>query len=265
MKWVANLPLRNRRVLFLFVGLLLALILISLKLQQKAFVCRLIQTGIYQPFWYLAARANRFLDVYEVNTDLQAELVRLKLERRTYEESKLENEQFREMLELLPKPEYDVVPALVFAYDQGRRHSSLTIKASEKLERFLPVVNQNGLVGRIGSASDKVATVSLLVGPMRRVAARDQRTRSLGIVKWQAGRGLYLDDVAFDNQVNVGDTLISSGLGGVFPEGLVIGVVTSVGTSPSGFFQKIRVRPAVDFGSLDNVMVLRPRAGRYAE
>lgn len=259
MKWANNLLFRNRRFSFFVLGLLLSLLLFALQQNQKIFVSKALQTIFYMPYWSVTDKIDQMLSLYDLNVALQAELVKLKLERLTFEEERLENQQFRQMLEFLPRPDYEVVPAHIFAYDQGRRLSSLVIKGSTELSSFLPIVDRNGLVGKISSATGRVATVSLLTGPNCRVAARDKETRALGIVKWQAGRGLYFDNVALDIEVMVGDTLISSGLGGVFPDGLIIGVVTSVGTSPTRFFKEIRVRPAVDFGSLDNVMVLRPQ------
>jgi rod shape-determining protein MreC len=69
---------------------------------------------------------------------------------------------------------------------------------------------------------------------------------------------LVFDDVAVEAEVAVGDTIISSGMGGVFPEGLVVGTITGIATPTSAFFKQIKVAPAVDFSSLDNVIVMEP-------
>ncbi|MFH2054644.1 MAG: rod shape-determining protein MreC [bacterium] len=264
MKWLTDVY-HNKRFSFFITGLLLALFLFVLPAPSKLLIARAVQTVFYQPFWQLAGKLEHLLTVYDVNVALQAELARLQLERLSYEESMRENARYREMLQFLPRPEFDIIPADAVAYDQGRRLSTLVIKGAEPLEALLPVVDERGLVGRTAAGTGRTVTVSLLVGPNCRVAARDKRSRSLGIVKWDAGRGLYLDNVAPENEVAVGDTLISSGLGGVFPEGLMVGTVSSVASRPGSFFLHINVQPAVDFGSLDNVMVLRPRSGDNAD
>lgn len=259
MKWPTDALYHNKRFSLFATGLLLALLLFVLPTASKLMVARVVQTIWYKPFWQISGKLENLLTVYDVNVALQAELTRLELERLTYEESSLENARFREMLQLLPKPQFDIIPADAVAYDQGQRRSTLVIEAAAPLAPLLPVVDERGLVGKITSSTGRTGTVSLLVGPNCRVAARDKHTRSLGIVKWQAGRGLYLDNVAPENEISVGDTLISSGLGGVFPEGLIVGTVISVASQPGSFFLRVDVEPAVDFGSLDNVMVLKPR------
>jgi len=167
------------------------------------------------------------------------------------------------MLRLLPRPDYKLISADVIAHDQGRRWSSAIIRASEYIDQFLPVVDEKGLVGKIASSTGSVATVSLLIGPNCRVAARDNQTRTLGIIKWNTGRRLLLDGVAVENNVFPGDTIISSGMGGVFPEGLAVGVVAKVDTIPAEVFKQVVVEPFVDFGSLDNVMVMKPLSGSF--
>jgi rod shape-determining protein MreC len=258
MKWATGRLYRNRKLFLVVTGLVVPLLLFALQLDQKNFVARLIQNGFYSPFWSISNKMTSLLNVYDQNVTLKSEVVRLKFDRMAYEQNRLEDQRFREMLRLLPRPDYRTIPADVIAHDQGRRLSAIIVRANENLSPFWPVVDESGLVGKISSSTGNVATVSLLIGPNCRVAARDNQTRTLGIIKWYSGKGLYFDDVALEHEVATGDTIISSGMGGVFPEGLMIGVIARVDTIPTAFFKEIQVTPMVDFGSLDNVMVLRP-------
>ena len=263
MKWATGRLYKNKKLVFIVSGLLIPLLLFALQLDQKDFLASLIQDTIYSPFWTLSNKITSLVSVYNANVVLKAENVRLKFERMAYEQNRLENERFREMLRLLPRTDYRTVPADVIGHDQGRRWTSMVVRGNEVLEQFLPVVDEKGLVGKISSSTGTVATVSLLIGPNCRAAARDNKTRTLGIVKWNSGKGLLFDDVAIEHDVFVGDTVVSSGMGGVFPEGLTIGVVAHVDTIPTAYFKEIRVKPTVDFGSLDNVMVLKSVSGSF--
>ncbi len=244
-------------------GLIIPLLLYALQSGQKTFAARPIQQIFYGPFWSISNQLTSLLYVYKNNVALKAENVRLKFERMSFEQSRVQNEHYREMLLLLPRPDYKLIPADVIAHDQGRRWSAVMIRGAETIDPFLPVVDEDGLVGKVASTTGSVATVSLLIGPNCRVAARDLQTRTLGIVKWNSGRGLLFDGVAIETDVYPGDTLISSGMGGVFPEGLTIGIVAEVDTVATAVFKKIVVEPTVDFSSLDNVMVLKPLSGSF--
>jgi rod shape-determining protein MreC len=263
MKWATSRLYKNRKLFLIIAGLVIPLLLFALQLDQKTFVARPLQEVFYTPFWSISNKLAALVNVYNNNMALKSENVRLKFERMTFEQNRLEDQRFREMLRLLPRPDYKLISADVIGYDQGRRWSSAIIRASEYIDQFLPVVDEKGLVGKIASSTGTVATVSLLIGPNCRVAARDNQTRTLGIIKWNTGRRLLLDGVAVESDVFPGDTIISSGMGGVFPEGLTVGVVAKVDTIPTEVFKQVVVEPFVDFGSLDNVMVMKPLSGSF--
>lgn len=263
MKWATSRLYKNRKLFLIIAGLIVPLLLFALQLEQKTIVARPIQEVFYTPFWSISNKLTALINVYDYNIALKAENVRLKFERMNFEQNRIEIQRFREMLGLPPRPEYKLVSADVIAHEQGRRWSSAIIKATEQIDQFLPVVDQSGLVGKIASSTGSVATVSLLIGPNCRVAARDNQTRTLGIIKWSSGRTLMLDGVAIESDVFPGDTIISSGMGGVFPEGIAVGFVAKVDTIPTEVFKQIAIEPFVDFGALDNVMVMKPLGGNF--
>ena len=258
MKWTSGRLYRNRKLLLTISGLVIPLLLSAFLIGEKTFVTSVIHSVFYSPFWALSNKVTSLLHVYKDNVDLQSQIVRLKFDERRHELDRVENDRYREMLLVLPRDNYRIIPADVVAYDQGRRLSTAVIRAGEDISRFRAVVDEHGIVGKTSSSSGRIATISLMVGPNCRVAARDTRTQALGIVKWYSGRGLYFDDVSLDADIERGDTLVSSGLGGVFPEGINIGIVDTIETSSSAFFKQIRVAPFVNFGALDVVMVMEP-------
>ena len=123
MKWATNLLFRNRRFSLFVLGLLSALLFVALPLNQRTLISKIVQSVFYIPYWSVADKLDQLLSVYDLNVALQAELVRLKLERVRFEEEKLETEQFRSMLEFLPLPEYEIVPAHVQAQIVARREA----------------------------------------------------------------------------------------------------------------------------------------------
>jgi rod shape-determining protein MreC len=113
-------------------------------------------------------------------------------------------------------------------------------------------------VGRTIEIAPHYATVLLITDRRSAVDAFIQRTRARGIVVGKSRRLCELRYVDFHEDLQVGDTIISSGLGEVYPKGLLIGTVVSVRQKPSGLFHEVEVKPAVDLAKLEETLVLVP-------
>jgi len=112
-------------------------------------VARPLQQVFYTPFWSISNKLTALVNVYNNNMALKSENVRLKFERMTFEQNRLEDQRFREMLRLPPRPDYKLISADVIAHDQGRRWSSAIIRAGEYIDQFLPVVDDKGWSARL--------------------------------------------------------------------------------------------------------------------
>jgi rod shape-determining protein MreC len=107
--------------------------------------------------------------------------------------------------------------------------------------------------------------VILLVDSRSAVDALVLSSRARGIVRGRGGDlGLMVDHLVRTAEIQPGDVMVTSGLGGVFPGGLSLGEVASVTAPRAGVFREAELRPAVDFGELEEVLVVRA-AGRAAE
>lgn len=124
----------------------------------------------------------------------------------------------------------------------------------------LPVMTEDGLLGRVTQVDSYLSRVRTLWDPLLRVAVYDQRSRVSGIVEWEKGPDLGMNYVVASADVLVGDTVISSGWGGVFPKGLLLGTIASVDTINVGEFLEISVEPAVRPDKLEAVFVIKPSA-----
>ena len=89
-----------------------------------------------------------------------------------------------------------------------------------------------------------------------RISVIDQNTRAMGIIRWQGGKFLEMSNVPIESKVVVGDTIVSSGLGEIFPPGLMVGTVIYSKDIENTLFKDIMVKPTVDFGSLEEVFVV---------
>jgi rod shape-determining protein MreC len=126
----------------------------------------------------------------------------------------------------------------------------------------MPVIGPQGLLGQTVQVAGSSARVRLITDQRSGVAAMVQGTRSVGIVHGTLDAGLRMDFVSREASVTAGDTIVTSGLGGVYPKGLVIGEVTSVEEDPSALYLRIDVAPTSGVGRLEEVLVVlsRPQA-----
>jgi rod shape-determining protein MreC len=122
-----------------------------------------------------------------------------------------------------------------------------------------PVITNEGVVGMVTAASDHAARTMLVMDRQSTVDGIVQRSRTRGLVRGQGRDDLHFESVVRGADVQIGDVIITSGLGGIYPKGLRLGEVVGL-TDPGGsLMQQATVQPAVDFGRLEQVFVMLRR------
>ncbi len=236
-----------------------SLTLLGLEDGQRAWLARATSVLVSDVGQRTFSWGIRMSHLWNENTALREENMLLSLEVSHLQEYYLENKRLRALLGFSPKPEYETLPALVIGHNVDRVSNSIVIAAGarEGLEPDMPVVTSAGLVGRVLEVTVSSAVVQILLDHGCRVSAVVQNTdRAFGIVHWAGGEELNMD-VSAQSVVAGGDRIASTGMGGVFPKGMVIGTVTAVAPPRLGLVRRLTVAPAVDFGRLEEVFVLR--------
>jgi rod shape-determining protein MreC len=197
------------------------------------------------------------------NSRLRQENDALIIENVQLNETQAENTRLRSLLDFAKgNPTYDFrggeVVARVIGQDPNIYLDYIMLDQGERQGIMLgmPVVTERGLVGRVSQVHETTSEVLLITDPNSAVTAILQTSRSTGLVRGVAGRGLLLDQIPQDSEVNEGDIVITSGFGGSFPKGLVIGQVSSVNRRDYEMFQRAVVRPTVDFTGLEQVLII---------
>ena len=156
-------------------------------------------------------------------------------------------------------PEYTRVIADVIGQDTNPTLESILIDkgVGDGVRAGMPVEAARGLIGQVYRATNNAAQVALLTETASAIPVRLGTTRATGMLRG-AGRGALptIDWIDLQHVVEVGELVTTSGLGGNFPEGLVIGRVVSVERNEAELFQRAVVQPAVDFRTLETVFVV---------
>ena len=119
----------------------------------------------------------------------------------------------------------------------------------------MAVLSPEGVVGRVIVPSARAAKVQLLIDRNAAVGALVERTRAQGVVMGSGVESLRLEYVLASADVKVGDVVVTSGIDGIYPKGFVIGRIDYVERA-GGSYREIRIQPAADFTSLEDVLVV---------
>ncbi|MFH0764987.1 MAG: rod shape-determining protein MreC [Calditrichota bacterium] len=204
----------------------------------------------------------RILDVVSMldeNRKLRLRLAKMSVQLADESECRFENQRLREMLVFKAKSRFELIPAEVVGIcpDPVIRGLLVNAGAQDGVSVNSAVVGTSGVVGRVFRVNPTSAMIQLLLDPNMGMAGRLKKGREDGIVQAGPHGGLRFDGVPTTAKVDVGDSVLSSGIGGIFPEGLPIGVVNQVRPSLDGWLWEIDLAPAVDFERLEEVFIIR--------
>ena len=199
----------------------------------------------------------------EENRQLRREKALLSEQLNRYREGYLEAIRLQKLLALKSGFPYRTVAARVIDSNRTSLFKTLLINkgTADGLRVGLAVLSDQGAVGRIIETSWHASRVLLMIDENSNIDALIQRSRAQGILQGAGALGGNLKYISRTEEVLPGDVVLSSGLAGVFPKGMLLGVVTGVSRKEGGLFQKIDVAPAVDFGKLDEVMAVITETG----
>ncbi len=275
--------LKRRLVLGVLIVLSLALITVYFKESPGGGLHGLQSAGatVLRPFEVAADRVARpFRDVYgyfrglvhakSENAKLRKELDAVRQQLIQNQTAAAENETLRRQLDYVEGPrfpvDYSPINARVIARPPSQFEQQIVVSAGSAngVPARAPVITSDGLVGDVTLVAGRESQVTLLTDASSAVAAVDLRTGALGLIRpGQGGSGqLILDRVTKDQDVRDGDTVVTAGtqsgkLLDLYPRGIGIGRVTSVGQTDTAVYKQIQVSPFVDFGSLDSVVILK--------
>jgi rod shape-determining protein MreC len=209
---------------------------------------------IWNRYFWLVATEEDNIRLQQENKRLSGELARL-------EEIRLSNERLSKLLDFRQATGLPAVPARIIAVDASSWFRTLVIDKGQRdgLTEGQPVVVAEGVVGRIIKCAPRQSRVLLITDASSATAVLVQRSRARAICRGE-GESLTLEFLQQQEDIVVGDTIITSGTGGIFPKGLPLGRATAVSRSGYGLFQTVKVQPAVDLSRLEEVLVLQKEA-----
>jgi rod shape-determining protein MreC len=264
---------RNRQ---LYIFLILALLFLGFALDRLGYmstVRALVQTALVplqsivsdtaQAVAHQTAQTENIQALVARNSELETTNNKLMVENIRLKELERENELLRQLLNYTrSNPQFSYQTTAVVGRTVGFDPTNLLyfvyvdVGARDGIAEDMPVITERGLVGRVTAVGPTSAKVLMLIDPASSVNALIQNSRVTGLVRGNIDGTLTMERIPPNEKVNPGDIVLTSGLGGNFPDKLVIGQVTEVLKRDQDMFQTARIRPTVDFGKLETMLIL---------
>jgi rod shape-determining protein MreC len=225
-------------------------------------VLRPVQDGVdrlVRPFTDGAGTVRDLVAVRAENRELRERVAVLEERRRVVEDLERENAELRDLLAIADRTTLDTVTARVVALAPSNFEWTITVDvgSDDGVGRGMPVLDGDGLVGRVIQVTPSASRVLLAIDPSFSAAARSATSGEVGVLDGRGGDPMVfrlLDPLA---TVEVGDPVVTSSFqGGVFPAGIPIGTVSAVGARTSPLVQEVQVNPYVDFTRLHHVLIV---------
>jgi rod shape-determining protein MreC len=262
---------RNTLLTFVVLLLLAALILMSLRVKQRkgveffdallmeccspflkasTFVIQTIQ-GVFQEYIFL-------VQLQKENTLLKQRIVELKKENGQLKEMALTHERLQKLLRFREKISPSMMAAEVIGQDPSSWFKSVTINKGERegVRKGMAVISSEGVVGQILKTGLHHSTVLLITDYNSAIDSIIQRTRAKAIVEGNGENRCLLKYLLRSEEVIIGDIVVTSGLSGNFPKGLMVGEISKVEKAGQGIFQFAELVPSVDLTKLEEVLVI---------
>lgn len=272
MSLLLRLLARYRRAVILTTALVLSFLLMTLQVRHESGVVTFTREAllfVVSPFIKVTSATIRgvtgtwrdYVDLRalrEENKRLQLETTTLKRRLEQLQDQALETQRLERLLAMRQASRAEFLTARVVGKDATNWFKTILLDRGslEGIRRNQPVLAPDGLVGRVVEVTPSSARVQLLTDPVSAVGGLIQRTRVTGIVSGNLGAGARVRYLPLMADVAVGDEVLTSGMGGVFPKGILIGRITSVERKSGALFQEATLQSAVDLSRLEEVLIL---------
>jgi rod shape-determining protein MreC len=224
-------------------------------------VQKLFATGAAAIGTFKSEYLNILQDVIKVREENKRLLTQLQETEATLNrarEAMATNASLRRLLEFRNNLARPMVGAMVIGKDPSTWFQSVIIDqgSNRGIVKGNAVVNSDGVVGQIFTASPNYSKVLLAIAPSSAIDVMLQKSRVRGMLKGNGTLTYRLEYILKTVEVAEGEHVVTAGYGGVFPTGVPVGVVSRIVRKPRGMFHEIEVTPAVDYQTLEHLMVI---------
>ncbi len=258
MKWIIQFILQHRNVSSLFLTVILSLWMLTADTQRQQEIARILTLSVFYPLQFTTHQATRIKNIFAENKLLKEEVTTLRTKHSLLEEAAAENERLNTLLGFNKKFSYELISARAVVREPSYVYRSVVINVGRKqgVSRFVPVVNKLGVVGKVVQAMPNISLVQLLRDPAERISVMIKKNQVVGILETVDSKSFFVQYRKYADVV-AGDTIVTSGLGGIYPKGLNVGTVKTIKDTNDPLFKDVFISLCVDFEHIEEVFVIQ--------
>lgn len=258
MHWIFRFFVRHRNLTSLLVTVSLSLWMISASPESQMALARHLTMYVFFPIQWTLDTTRRINNAFAENEKLKERVAELNTRLSLLEEEAAEHVRLQKLLGFGEQWPYELVTVRVVAREPSPLFRTVVISAgeSDSVRKYMPVVDANGLVGKVVQVLPHLSLVQLIRDPGNRTSVLLRRSRVVGILESRNGTDLFLRYRSYE-QVEPGDTVVTSGLGGIYPEGLLVGQVQRTADAKDPLFSRAIIEPFTNFDKLEEAFVMR--------
>lgn len=258
MKTIGLFLLQIKEYLILSLLIVISLILLFSNDNAQIRYLRAVAVGFVGAIQSGVSAVPNVFEIQKENQFLREKNIQLSNELSALKEAKLENIRLSKILGIKDKNISGVIIARIVnkTLIQSRNTITLNVGESDSVKVNMPVITDDGLVGRIVSTSKNYSIAQIVYNRNLNISVKVQRSRVDGILSYDGSGNLIINNVPKSADVKTGDLIITSQYSNYFPAGIPVGTVIEEGNLDN-LFKKIIIKPLVSFSGLEEVFVLR--------
>ena len=258
MKTIGLFLLQIKEYLILSLLIVISLILLFSNDNTQIRYLRAVAVGFVGTIQSGLSAVPNVFEIQKENEFLRAKNIELSNELSALKEARLENIRLSKMLGIRNKEISGVISAGIVnkSLIQSRNTITLNVGEADSVKINMPVITDDGLVGRIVSTSKNYSIAQILYNRNLSISVKIQRSRADGILSYDGSGNLMIKNVPKSADVKTGDVVITSEYSNYFPSGIPVGIVIEEGNLDN-LFKKIIIKPNVSFTELEEVFVLK--------
>jgi rod shape-determining protein MreC len=258
MRWIIDLIIRYRLFASMFVACMAAVWMIQSPPRLQAQTERLLTISIFYPIQITVDQLVRAKNIYAENRRLKTDVALLNAQVSQLREQEAENVRLRDMLGFEQSTPFVLIPARVVARDPSPIFKSVVISAGKNrgVVPFMPVVSRQGVVGKVVQVMPELSLVQLIRDPLNHVSIMVRRSRTVSILETENGIDFFTH-LRVHEDVLPGDTVITTGLGGIYPRGFPVGIINRVSFERDPLFKRAGIKLSPDIEHLEELFVIK--------